>query len=66
VHDAGRRDQLVGWVALHVEMDARMCDLSRERPDVDFGQHTDDIRILEVNWNWAELSERGNLLENYR
>ena len=55
--DAGSGDQLIGGVAMDVELCARPRDLDSDGPDVDRSERTDDGRIVEVQFNPPELGE---------
>jgi len=55
VHDAGSGYQLVGGIAPDVETCARASDLAGQRPNVDPREGPDDLGLLQVDLDSAEL-----------
>ena len=64
--DARCGDQLVGWIATHVKARACLGDLTSQGPDVNARQNPDDLGIVQVNFDSAQLCELGDLPEHNR
>src|SRR5262245_57326254 len=64
--DARRRDQLICGIATDIEVSARPRNIAGQRPYVHAREHSDDIRIVEVERDSAQLRQLGDLPENDR
>jgi hypothetical protein len=59
--EAGGSDELVGRVPSEVEASDRAADIQRYRPNVNASQRSDEVRIVEVDLDPAQLGQLSDL-----
>jgi hypothetical protein len=66
VHDAGCGDQLIGGIATYVEARTHAGDFASQGPHVNLCEYSDDLRVVQVHFDPAQLSQLGDFPKHNR
>jgi len=66
VDEAGRRDDLIGGITTEIELPDRAAHIQREGPDVNPGQSSHKVRIIEIDLYSPQLRELADIPDHNR